>query len=536
MMMLMTTQNPVKAASSALLFALLALTFPARAAAQEPTEEGAEEIEFAPPRLVPYEEDSEQANALNLEFSGHIQFWADTFERPADQGRREGVYQQTRLATAFGRGTLRAVAEADFFSGQLLGPGIPLPPSIGDHGARPFQEAFADPARFLDPRKLYLQWGSPAGILRVGLQTSQWGLGLLANGGESDDYFFHTNFGGDRVARALFATAPLRPLSLHPAADDLLLAIGVDAVFRDENADWLGGDRAYQAIASLLWNHNATSLGAYTAIRRQTDRDDSTLNVTALDAFAEQKWDREDSNWSFRLGAEAAYLLGETTRADGLRGGDPVSVDAFGTALEADANYQSLGLNFRLRSGFASGDANPSSPTMHRFRFDPNYRAGLLLYDHYLPAWTQHSVDHAHDELRLRDAPRGIDNLVESGSVTNSFYIHPQAIWQTTDQLAFATGFLAAFAHRTVRDLMASVEEGGVPVGAAGSRNPGRLLGWEAQLGARFKHDLLKSGPGLTLEYRAEAALLVPGNAFYDAADNPSDPTGLLRAFITAAW
>ncbi len=497
-----------------------------------------EPIEFAEPRLVPAEPDGEEDvhnRGLGFTLNGHVMLWGDTFERPAGIGRSQGFYHQTRAYNAVYFNEFELVTEVDLLSGRLLGTGIQTPPEIANHGARPFEGALADPSQILDPRNLYAQWQSPVGLLRVGLQTSDWGLGLIANdGARDDDYFFGQSFGGDRVFRALFATAPLRPVDGPDWLDDLFVIVGADTVYRDDNADWRAGDRAYQFVGSLMWDDDTSSLGAYGAYRNQTDRDDSTLNVLALDIAGDHRWTSGNEAWQFRVAAEAVYLHGETTRADTDVVGQPLAVDAAGAAAHLNVKHIESSLGLQLRTGFASGDANPRGNSLHRFRFDPNYRAGLLLFDHHLPAWSQHSVDGAEDELRLRDTPRGIDNLVESGAITNTLYVHPVVLWDTfNDDLTLALGFLAAFTHKPIRDLLATFESGGELVGVAGSESPGRTMGWESQLGIRYRSVAIGE---IELEYRAEAAFLIPGHAFDDAGGNRDTPTSLIRGFVTASW
>lgn len=498
-------------------------------------EDDSEPVEFADPVLAPVDETEVRTDGL-VPGSNSLRVWGDTFERPAGEGRGRGLYSRLRVDRSLGFGDFEAGVEFDLFSGPLLGSGLPSPPDIADHGADPVG---ADGFHFFDPRQIYAQWESPVGLLRAGLQTSHWGLGLLANSGAAeDDYFFGYSFGGDRALRALFATAPLRPLDGPGWLDDLFVIVGADVVYRDENASWAEGDRAYQFLTSAMWQGESSTLGVYGAYRNQTDRPPeegaaSTLNVTALDVFGDHNWTDESQNWSFRLAGEAVYLRGETTRADGPSVDEPIRIDAAGAAAQFEIKHLASAIGLQLHGGFASGDANPRGPSLHRFRFDPNYRVGLLLFDHHLPAWSQHSVDGAHDEERLRDSPRGIDNLVESGSVTNTLYIHPLLLWDATADLTLALGVVGAMAHRPLRDLLSSFEAGGDPVGVAGSPDPGKTLGWETMVGARYRHVAWR---GYIVEYRAEGAFLVPGDAFDDAMGNRDNPTGLLRGYITASW
>lgn len=527
--------------------AILLFTSSPLLAAESENEESApradsedEPIPFAPPRLEGLEDDyeAESEEEFTWGVTARLRLWGDRFERPAGEGSGQGLYHQTRLGGLAGTEALKLIVEADLLAGRILGhhPATPLP-QVANHGARPFESFtnFDDFDDLITPRKLYLEWQSPIGMLRAGLQTSDWGLGLLAKSGDDDAYFFGNPYGGDRVMRALFATAPLRVLEQSGWYDDLYVALGADIVIRDENADYYADDDAYQFLGSLLFDQNDLSLGTYIAHRNQTDADGSTLSVTAIDLYGQKEWSCacEEPAFSFRTAFEAVYLRGDTTRADAPRAEGTVAVDALGIATELGARHTPTGLGLHLYTGFASGDANPRSPTLHRFRFDPNYRAGMLLFDHHLPAWTRNSVDGAADVERLRDTPRGIENLIESGSITNALYLHPVLEWAILDELTVATGILTAFSHRSFRDLLATFEAGGELIGLNGARRPGKHLGWEAQLGLRYHLDLINR---LNLEAQLEGAYFQPGEAFDDANGNPDDATTMVRAYLTASW
>lgn len=533
--------HPRRRPALAALSACLTLSLSAAAQAQVPEipplddDEASEGrvVELAPPRLNPvFPVDEPQNPTVNVE--GHYRLSADAYERPLTEGLRGGVYQQLRLGSTIDLGTVQAVASADLLSGRLLGRSYPEPPPVGDHGARHYHRVLDGAEQTFAPRELYLRWESPVGRVQAGLQTSQWGLGILANDGDiEDEALFEQPVGGDRVARLLFATAPFRARATRSSLDDLFVAVGADAVIRDENADINKGDRALQGIASVVWRPAPSEIGVYVALRDQTDRDGSELNVAAFDLAGKHQFYTPQGSWRFRVAGEAAYLRGETTRADGSNPSSAVQIDALGAAAHLDILHRPSQLGLNLRSGFASGDADPRSDNLHRFRFDPNYRAGLLLFDHHVPAYTAEAVAQADDPLRAAQPPRGIDNLVETGSVSNAIFVQPTLTFARIAGLELGAGALLAWAHRPWRDLAASVESGGSVVGFRGAGPEARYLGTEALLGARYSHLL---NPELALEYRAEAAMFWPGEVFDDAEGRPDARTALVRAHITALW
>ena len=76
--------------------------------------------------------------------------------------------------------------EADVLSGVLVGPLYPTVPTRAESGSKWRHEAWqpAVDGGLFDPRMLSFGWLTPVGLLQVGLQTSQFGLGVLANSEE----------------------------------------------------------------------------------------------------------------------------------------------------------------------------------------------------------------------------------------------------------------------------------------------------------------------------------------------------------------
>ena len=95
-------------------------------------------------------------------------------------------------------------------------------------------------------RQLYLQYRWATGAARLGVQTSNFGLGMLANAGAKDAEAgdFGIQHGGAVVARAAIAGRPLFSLGGAWRAVEPIAAF--DLVVRDATADLLAG-----AVAAL---------------------------------------------------------------------------------------------------------------------------------------------------------------------------------------------------------------------------------------------------------------------------------------------
>ncbi len=88
----------------------------------------------------------------------------------------------------------------------------------------------------LELRRLWVEWTTQFGLLRIGRQPSHWGMGLLANSGDGFDDDFGDNHGGSTYDRIIFATRPI----------DLVRGIVKKASGKD-----LGGPEQYPWIFAI---------------------------------------------------------------------------------------------------------------------------------------------------------------------------------------------------------------------------------------------------------------------------------------------
>lgn len=519
----------MKTASKALLALLcLSLLAPATALAQEDTvpqdsttvatnegAESAESDEDAAPKLL-------------------YRLWGDMADNPtfaAGDSERAALRQLIRGRIAMENDTFLMAAEIDLFAGRLVGDSDPAVPEDAQTDTQASRDLMSS-GRLIDPREFYAQWLTPVGQVRGGLQTSQWGLGILANGGSTQtEGLFNQHFGGDRVLRAVFATAPLRPVAEESFLKDVYLAVGGDFVFRDENADLLAGDQALQGMSAILYDTDKTKGGTYVVYRNQTDRDDDFLEIWAFDVYGDHTMTVAD-DFKIRTAAEAAFLTGTSNRTL-TQDGEPVSVTGLGAAAELGMRYEPAKIGLEFRGGYASGDANTDDDTLYRFRFDPNYNVGLVLFDHYLPAVTRTNVSAIHDPARSGEAPKGVGGLVNDGGIENALYLSPRVVYGSEDGFLAGFNFLWAQADQPVFDPYASFENGGVPTGINGRVPASKDLGMEFDAAMQYRFEPIDE---LTLEMKGEYGIFFPGEAFEDASGAPQGTQSLARLRMSVLW
>lgn len=468
------------------------------------------------------------ADSLSLQLTGSFRasflgmqgFATDrdlTLVAPAPFETRVRVAPEIRYA----RGGL--IGEFDFVTGALSG--LPAQELRLGQSAHPTLS-------MADLRQLYAEYRAPTFVLRAGQQASNWGLGIVANNGSHDAS--PGDFGdaryGDLTWRAAIAGRPLYGLGgMFRAIEPILAA---DMVVRDDTANWYQGDRALQGVFALRFNIDADrNFGVYTVYRQQrlegaTDGARST-DAVVVDLAGKWKWTNERNDMETRLGGELAWITGTTTmaRADTA----PVlQLEQFGAAFKASVRVKAWeGL---VDFGYASGDQNPYDDRLQSFRFDPDYHAGLILYEEVMGWQTARTYARASDPDLIGVPPEGVDLLPTRGAVAGSTYVFPRVRHAVREWLDVYGGPLFAFSTASMADPFNTRVDGGSPTNALGGR-PGNFLGTELDVGVQVRTSPVR---GMAVSATAEAGYFIPGSAFNDAAGAPMSPiaAGRIRGAV----
>ena len=417
------------------------------------------------------------------------------------------------------------------------------PPRMGDGAAFGHGRSFADQ---LALRKLYFTWTTMIGQLRVGRMASDWGLGILANGGDREQQDWGSpRFGKDRnygdvVNRVMIATRPFIFMSPERWAKRWTAVLGADVVERDERIELRQGDVAPQIIGAVRYAKGDRQLGFYVAHRRLTDRRADTLNVTALDVTGRNFWSVGDV--TIKAEGELAWVLGDTTLGrnnaftgvDPATGGsDPLLVQQLGYVLRAGATYDPLNLGGELELGYASGDSNTNDGFVRNFTFDPDYNPSLILFDQLRAAETVAAAANASDPARVGIPADAVELVPTNGSVTNAIYLKPTIRFAWED-FGVRVAALWAWAEEDVFDPYGSNSDGG---GAAlnyqGGDGSQRDLGLEFDVGVDYTYRL-----DTWAEFHAsvQGGYLLPGSAFENAEGVRVDPIGMVYGRLMVRW
>ncbi len=379
-------------------------------------------------------------------------------------------------------------------------------------------------------RQLYLQYRWATGGVRVGQQVSHFGQGMLANAGAADPSSgdFGMQRSGNFVLRAAYAGRPLYGLGgLFQLLEPVL---AVDLVVKDATADLLAGDRALQGIAGLRFVVDEKSQVGVLAIYRNQRRDNASPGERSTDVFVADvfgTWSFIDrASMSLSVGAELVAITGTTTQ--GRSDTAPV-LDVRQLGAVASVRFRTGRLGLLLDGGYASGDQNPYDTQLNNFRFDPNYKVGLVLFDQVLGYQTARSGLRAADPQLVGVAPEGVDLLPSAGAISGAWYVFPRVNLALASWLDLYAGPLFAFASAKLTDPYNTRLNGGVPLNFVGG-SPGNLLGTELDLGLTVRST---PAPFLNLAATLEGGVLFPGDAFRTGSGAVPGPIGLGRLRLT---
>lgn len=450
--------------------------------------------------------------------------------------RRQELTARLRLGGTFERGDLRLVAELDLIEGQVAG-------DLSSVGTVRGTDTFALRRDRLQgffgftPRALYLRATTPYGVLTAGQQTSDWGLGLVANAGR-DSEGFGAATGGSIVDRIGFGTRPLKNVEgLPEILRATVVAASADLVFRDDNAALVSGDIAGGGSLALRWEAEGVQFGALQSIRVQRDRYDAAdpggipraLTVFLSDAFLSARLFGSEEAWALSASGEVALANGQTTRpvfeATVI---DGALIQSLGGVARFELSYADQFL-LRLEAGQASGDGDPYDARVNGFSFNSAYRVGLILFPQVLPLRTARAIDRLANPELVGTPPPSLRFAVNQGAVTNSRYLYPTLRWKFLTPLELRIGYLLAGSSSQLVDAYRTVKVGGYPVGPNGTPTGETLLGQEFLVGLRGKFPL---GLG-TLRAELEASVFLPGSQLSSAGVGT---IGLVRGAVTWAY
>lgn len=387
-----------------------------------------------------------------------------------------------RVGLAGAAGDALITMEGDLFHGMILG--------------EPYQEIDERARSAVGPEGFRPREASvklrPGPELELGLVTSQWGLGMLANDGAQDPWFGRADF-GDRVLRARLTTPAF-------GADDLFFSVAADRVIADDLGVMMEGQAAWQGILSLLKaGPDGARSGLYVVYRHQTEiAEQRYTRVAVADGYLDRRWDAGAG--SLRAAAEVAGIIGNTDRATTYTSPQLVGVRAWGaTGL---LRYETERWALTGRTGAASADDNPDDGLTGDFPIDRDFDVGMVLFDEVLGRVEAATYDLLSDPDNAGQPPDGVEVLVTEGSFRRAIFAQPIVDITPTSWLLLRLGATASWSLAPYSQAFYTYRNGGVPTNHLGVATEGRRLGTELDwaIGLEERQELTAIRPGLLVQ------------------------------------
>jgi len=449
-------------------------------------------------------------------------------------GQSAVLDQRLRFHLALAGTDFKFGVEWDLLSGQIAGDLWDIP---GGVDARHRQKYAAITADGFVPRRAAALFSGTWATVEVGLVTSHWGLGMVANDGAHDPFFGRNDF-GDRVVRLRGTFKPFYARKeVHPARDRFMLTGGVDWVIDDDAATFTEHQLAFQGLISALYaDASGKRLGLYAVYRHQRELDDERrTNVVVIDGYGDLPLVLGESGWNARLALEAAVILGTTDRSLSYAERHTLGVAQLGITGIASLKAPGERLKFHLRGGYASGDGNSDDEVAQDFTFDRDFDVGMVLFDQL------HGGIAAANHVLLSDPdhggrpPDGVDGLVTEGAFRRGVFVQPILQASPCSWFDASVGVLLGVASTPVRHSFYSFRAGGTPRNHHDEEPQGSALGAELDWSFRFGGPLPFGGDmAPRVEAQIQGGHLFLGNAL--AAADGSEPVHYLLATGRIRW
>jgi hypothetical protein len=419
----------------------------------------------------------------------------------------------------------------------------------------------------VDLKRAWLELNIPVGLIRVGRQPSNWGLGILSNDGNGFTEDFGEKHFGSTFDRVAFATKPLSiyrtikgaanvdsnfifayaydKLSEEPCLTNTTptqAKIGPDCTFLDPDTR-AGKFQAERPFASTRWlEHDSNDvqehifvlyynnekwhpwrlsdqlkIGTYIVLRTQaksfTVPIPQTMNVPAPDngAFA----GIYDGYYKLRLGplyseAEGYIIKGHASGAIPL--GCPLSGSAVPPSCEKNAfiigavwraGYMTPMLDAIFEFGYSSGDDDLTNLDFTQRPLHPDYKVGLMLFPEVMR------------ERTYQVYSKFFGNALQSlGGVVDAYYLFPRIRYRppVMPGLEGIIGVVAAWRDQADEFLF--------------TRTKGSLMGVEVDAGIKY------AWAEDHLNFKLEGGVLFFGDALSDYASSTAGTIQSRLAFL----
>ena len=374
-------------------------------------------------------------------------------------------------------------AGVEVLNGQFAGTFSSMGTTIDEIPFRPLRSDKSDLLKIW-PTEFYLQKKGETWGYALGIQSFQWGLGILSNDGNQQPTWGDAQQGNHYIRGSIdFAVGTIGRGF-----------VALDSIVRDDNVSIYTDDRAQQVIAGLMGKKSNSSFGILVGHRWQKDRPEiyHPLSPTFVRAIPIDFYGKTQISEKLKSEVELTHIRGTTNRiySEQTRGEDSL-IRSWGGLLRIEVKEKKKnGAYFNtnlFEIGFASGDANPTDNVSTTFYLHSNYNPGLLLFEQVLPMMSVNSLNRLTDKDLIGQQSPGLRYGIQQGNVSNAFFVHYQDDYKIISDLYLRTGFVWVRSMTPITDPFVTAMNGGYPVGYGNIKNPKNDMGTEWLLGFDYK-------------------------------------------------
>jgi uncharacterized protein (TIGR04551 family) len=416
-------------------------------------------------------EDHTPRDHTQVELDGYMRLRGDVFDNldldrgltpsgrplfPVPLGDPNGqvlTYADMRLRTdvsIYAPGTAVAVkARLDFLDNFALGGNYAGPPSTST--------TQLSPPTAVRVKRAYGEALTPVGMLAAGRMGNQWGLGILANGGDCADC--NSGDAADRVAflspilghilAVAYDISAIGP-TVRAASGATFIGVEPSANVNNFTFAFLKYRDDFARERRRLAGKTTFEYGAYIAHRWQANDipadylpTSQAVPITSAQVMARGFYATAFDGWArithpyFRLETEWAYLTGQIDQPSLIPGvlyHQPVTTNQFGGAVESDFGRAEWPVGAGLDGGYASGDPSPGfgvNTQIGQGLAQPGDISGSKVdppRKNFVDNFQFHP-DYFIDRILFREI---------IGTVTGAVYVRPHARYRIVDSRAFA--------------------------------------------------------------------------------------------------
>ncbi len=297
-------------------------------------------------------------------------------------------------------------------------------------------------------REIYLKYSHRNFRIAAGQKLSQWGTGMIINNGESRS-LIGDNYQGDTSAGLFLSFMPLGSFTRPDISDRIELNIGAGLIIRDNFMDIRYGDNGYHLTASLVYDSESGmdlkdgfKVGFLYSGRfiESLFGENTILNI--YDVFIKKEHylynDITSPNIFFYF--ESAVISGlREKRFRGLLS----EYDIFSYGLLIRTGITDRDYRLYLDIGFASGDDNPFDNKEKAFRFNTEFKEGMILFPE-LYGFSSAASSLRSMNLLFYDEPEYISDPETNGSISNTIFASLNLEYQFAGLFKFISSVLLA--------------------------------------------------------------------------------------------